>query len=1073
MQWLANVAVSRPVFTWVLSLVLLVLGVASIGRLPVDRFPDIDVPMVTIISTYPGASSAQVETEVSDIIEEAVSSVSGLSEIRSTSYEGLSVVMVQFELEKNGDVAAQEVRDKVNRILAQLPSELDPPRVERMDPDALPLIYVALRGPGTPQELAQFATDEVKDHLEGKNGVGSVQILGGRDREIQIEVDPARLQAQGFAVSDINIALQRENLELPGGNVIEGARTLQVRVPGRVSTADELGAIVVGAREGRVIRIRDLANVSDAAAEAESLVTFDGDEVVLITVTRQSGTNAIAVADGIIATINEIRGNLPAGYTLDVVRDESVFSRTSVSAVEEHLILGAIFAVLIVFIFLRNGRATVIAALAIPVSIIATFAVLNVMGLTLNMITLLALTLAVGIVIDDAIVVLENVIRFIEEKHLEPMEAAIVATKDIGLAVLATTLSLVAVFLPLVFMGGIVGRFLTSFGLTMSVAVLVSLFVAFSLTPMLSARWLKKSGAHHPVRPHPTEPAPEMNMKEERARYRQFARSESGYEGNDGFLERMYGAFLAFCMQRRWVVGIVMVAAIVSVPFIAKHVPSGFLPNDDEERFEVLLEGRTGTSLAATEIVSERVATAIRALPEVEHTVLIVGSAAGDVSGRGSHESLIYVALTPASGRARTEVDVEEHLRRHVLPQFTTSDGLKVTVSRISGFGGSGAQAAPIQFVVRGPDLAKLEGYGMQLATWLRSQPGVSEADTTYRQGSPEMRIEIDRARAGELGVSVASIADTLRTLVGGFDATTIQVDGDQYDVNVRAVESSRRNETDLTRYQVRSSTGALIPLSQVAHIDEGVGATAIEHSSRQRSVLVYATTLPGADTSGLLAGLQRKSAQLRMPPGYSTALSGQAKEFGKAAAGFLLAIVLSFVFMYLIIAAQFESWIHPVTILTSLPLTVPFALLSLLIFGQSLNIFSMLGLLVLFGIVKKNAILQVDHTLTLLREGYSRPDAIMLANRDRLRPILMTTIAFVAGMVPLLASSGAGSGTNHATAGIVLGGQSLALLLTLVGTPVMFTWLDDLVRGRKRLMAWLVARFRRGVGRADVPVRT
>ncbi len=514
MQWLARVAVSRPVFTWVMSLVLLVLGVASIGSLPVDRFPNIDVPYVTVVVPYPGASPAQVETEVTEIIEEAVGSVSGLSELRSTSYEGLAVVAVQFELEKDGDVAAQEVRDRINRVLGQLPEGVESPRIEKMDPDAQPIYYVAVSGPGTPQELTQFADDELKAPLEGLSGVGSVQILGGREREIGVQLDPARLQALGLSIVDVSMALRRENLELPGGDVVNGTTTRQVRVPGRVRSAAELADLPIRQQEGHVIYLRDVANVADGASEAESLVTLNGESVVMLTVTRQSGTNAIAVADRLAERIDEIRATLPAGYRADVVRDESTFSRTSVDAVKEHLLLGAIFAVLVVFSFLRNGRATVIAALAIPVSIIATFAFLNAMGLTLNMITLLALTLAVGIVIDDAIVVIENVIRFLEERKLEPREATIRATKEIGLAVLATTLSLVAVFLPVVFMGGIVGRFLTSFGLTMSVAVLVSLFVAFSLTPMLASRWLKRSGQHHTERPHPTAPATPLSGKE-------------------------------------------------------------------------------------------------------------------------------------------------------------------------------------------------------------------------------------------------------------------------------------------------------------------------------------------------------------------------------------------------------------------------------------------------------------------------------------------------------------------------------------------------------------------------------
>ena len=1060
MQWLARVSVSRPVFTWVMSLVLLVLGVASVGSLPVDRFPNIDVPFVTVVVPYPGASPAQVETEVTEVLEEAVGSVSGLSELRSTSYEGLAVIAVQFELEKDGDVAAQEVRDRVNRVLAQLPDGVDPPRIEKLDPDAQPIYYVALRGPGTPQELTQFADDELKGPLEGLPGVGSVQIMGGREREIGVRLDPARLEALGLAITDVSLALRRENLELPGGDVTNGAMTRQVRVPGRVATAAELSDLPITQVGGQVIYLRDVATVTDDAAEAESLVTLDGESVVMLTVTRQSGTNAIAVADRLAERVEEIRARLPAGYRADVVRDESTFSRTSVHAVQEHLLLGAIFAVLVVFSFLRNGRATVIAALAIPVSIVATFAMLNALGLTLNMITLLALTLAVGIVIDDAIVVIENVIRYLEERKLDPREATLRATKEIGLAVMATTLSLVAVFLPVVFMGGIVGRFLSSFGMTMSVAVLVSLFVAFSLTPMLASRWLKRTGRGHTERPHPTGTAVAMTGAEERARYRQFARGESGFHLDDGILERWYGKLLAFSMERRWVVGIVMILALVSIPFVGARVPTGFLPTDDEGRFEITVEAPQGTSLAETEIIAERLAREVRALPEVEHTVLMVGSAEGDISGRGSHEALIYVGMVDQTERERSELDVEEYIRAEFLPGFTEREQAKAEISRISGFGGSGPQSAPIQYLLRGPDFAALEQYSNALAEELGQQTGVSQADTTFREGRPELRVEIDRPRAAELGVTVAAIADALRILVGGADVTEIAVAGEQFDVNLRAGEAFRRSAENLDRYQIRALDGRLVPLSQVARVVEGVGPAAIEHVGRERSVMVYATTLPGASTAQLIQTLDRTADSLDMPPSYSTALTGQAREFGKAARGFAIAIVLSFIFMYLIIAAQFESWIYPISILASLPLTVPFALVSVLIFGQSLNVYSMLGLLVLFGIVKKNSILQVDHTLTLLREGFSRPDAVMLANRDRLRPILMTTIAFVAGMVPLLLSKGAGSGTNHAIAGIVLGGQTLALLLTLVGTPVIFSWLDDVQKATSRGVARLRARF-------------
>lgn len=1053
MQWLAKVCVERPVFTWVLAASVVVLGLASLSKLPVDRFPNIDIPAITVVAPYPGASPEQVETEVSDKIEEAVNSVAGLDELRSTSYEGLSVVMIAFDLEVDVDVAAQEVRDKVDRILGNLPDDLDPPRVEKLDPDAVPLYYISVQGPGTDRELTDFAENEIKARLEGQIGVGQVQILGGRDREIQVNIDPGRLQAHGLTVAEIRAALQTENLERPGGDITRGGTTVQMRVPGRLRTVEEFGTLPVAQRGSTTIRLGDVAEVIDTGKKIESMAVLDGDPVVLLTITRQSGTNAIAVADGLNAELDAIRSGLPPGYRIDVVRDESDFVRTAVHAVYEHLILGAIFAVIVVFFFLRSGRSTVISALAIPVSIVATFAVLQMMDLTLNTITLLALTLAVGIVIDDAIVVLENAIRFIQEREPNAKKATLMASKEIGLAVLATTLSLCAVFVPVAFMGGIVGRFLGSFGMTMTAAVMVSLLVAFSLTPMLCARWLKRDPKHDHFRPEiPKDEPDHMSKAEEKRRYREWRRNEA-LEMKDGFLERVYGKVLAWCMGHRWAVGLAIVASFWSMTVVGPMLPTSFLPTDDEGRFEILVEAPQGTSLAGTELLGGRFAREIRAMPEVSQTVLIVGSEEGDISGRGDHEGTIFVSLVDATKRKKTQDDVMQYVRDQVIPKYTDLD---LTVSRISAFGNSGAQAAPIQYVIRGPDLKRLREYADALVATLEEMPLVAGPDHTLRDGSPELRLEVDRARAAELGVSVATVADTLGVLVGGQDVSDVLLGTDQYDVRIQAGEAWRNRE-EIERFQVRSDSGALIPLSQVTTIKEGLAPTGIQRLGRQRSVTVYANTLPGASTAEILQTLAKASADLKMGPGYTTQLAGQAKEFGKTAQAFMEAIILSFVFMYLVLAAQFESWLHPLTIMSTLPLTVPFALISLLIFGQSLNLFSMLGLLILFGIVKKNAILQIDHMIHLRHEGWSRPDAIMLANRDRLRPILMTTLAFVAGMVPLMVSNGAGSGTNHAIAGIVLGGQSLALALTLVATPVLYTWLDDLQRGT----GWLLRKLK------------
>ncbi|MEZ4471327.1 MAG: efflux RND transporter permease subunit [bacterium] len=1066
MRKLVEITAGRPVFTWVLSFALLVLGLAAIRKLPVDRFPNIDIPMVTVVGVYPGASPGQVETEVTEILEEAVNSVAGLSELRSTSYEGLSVVLVRFDLDKDVDVAAQEIRDRLDRVRIRLPESMDPPRVEKLDPQAAPLLFIALRGPGLAQERTRFALDEVKTRLEGLAGVGAVTLLGGRDREVHVELDPARLQAQGVSVGEVRAALARENLELPGGDLEQGSRTTQVRVPGRVADALAFAEVPVTRRGDHVVRLGELAHIVDDAEEPRSAASLDGEPVVLLTVTRQSGTNAIAVADTIGAALQEIRADLPGGYSLEVVRDESVFVRTAVAAVKEHLFLGALCAIFVVLIFLRNGRSTIIAALAIPVSIVGTFAALSAMGLTLNMITLLALTLAVGIVIDDAIVVLENIVRFIEEKGLPPMQAVLEGTREIGLAVMATTLSLVAVFLPVGFMGGIMGRFLGSFGLTMAVAVLISLFVAFTLTPMLSARWLKRGKGHAaPVHP-PATLAPLQRRKEEKQRFRAWRTGEAGATLKNAWYEAMYLKVLAFSMGHRWVVGLAIIASLGSIGVVGKRLATGFLPDDDEGRFEITLEAPQGTALARTELLAERLGRELRALPGVEHTVVQVGAPEGDASGRGVQQALIYVSLTPDDKGRPSQVEVMETVRQHILPPYKTAYDVDTSLSRVAAIGGSGAQAAPIQYMLRGPDLARLAEWSEALAAELRAQPRVSLGDTTLQEGRPELRVVLDRARAAELGVSVAEIADTLRVLVGGLKVTDLAVGNDRFDVRLRARPDQRTGGADLDRYRIRGANGTLVPLSQVARLVPGVGPAAIEHLGRERSVMILrhhaARGLDGRHPAGprredegpehalhVLRPAHRPGAGVRqggrgLPhrhhPLPRLHVPGHRRPVRELAAprdhpgvpaphGALRPHV----------AADLQP--------------VPQRLLSAL------------GILVLFGIVKKNSILQVDHMLHLQREGFSRADAVMLANRDRLRPILMTTFASRGRDDPLMLGGGPGSAFNRAIGGIVLGGQTLALGLTLLATPVIYTWLDDLTRLWRRLKARVLP------GRAPEPV--
>ncbi|MCA9581025.1 MAG: efflux RND transporter permease subunit [Myxococcales bacterium] len=1093
MQQLAAICVRRPVFTWVLGLTLTVVGAASIPGLGLDRFPKIDFPVIVVTTVLPGASPEQIETEVTEPIEEQLNSIAGLDELVSNSYEGFSVVSARFELDKDIGEASEEVRDRVGRVVSELPEGVEQPRVERIDPDAAPIMLVAVHTTRSPREATVFADRVLRRRIESLNGVGGITINGGREREIQVRVDPSKLSALGLTARDIQRALASENVEIPGGNVEQGTQTFQLRVAGRIQEPGDFALIAVAEREGRVIRIADVATVEDTGEEPESSATINGKSVDMLAIRKQSGANTIAVVDALKERIAAIQASMPPSYQLEIVRDESEFVRNSVHAVQEHLVVGGLLAALVVLLFLRNGRSTVIAALAIPISIISTFALISALGLTLNMITLLALTLSVGIVIDDAIVVLENIVRFIEEKGYAAREAAVVATREIGLAVLATSLSLIAVFLPIAFMSGIVGRFMSSFGFTMSFAIIVSLFVSFTLTPMLCSRWLKGSRAPQEPAPEPHEPEIESELDDdllvredrptERAAFLDWQKGArtlrdvpqyiASHESGGAVYRKVEAAYLwllAAAMRRRWAVGLLLLGTLFLLGPMMKAVPKNFLPDEDESRFEITVRAPEGTGLAQTQLLSERMARAVRAVPEIDKTVLTTGAPAGDVSGRGPNQSSLYVRLVPPSKRTRSQSELIAYVRSDVLPSVTPK-GVDVLVTPIAAFGGSGQQAAPVQYVLSGPDIEKLDQYSKKMLEAVREVDGVGEASTSLVTGRPAYEVRVDRRRAADLGVSVSDIATALRLLVGGVEVTDFSESGEQYPVRVRADADARSRPETISQITVPGKGGRPVRLSDVATIEESTGPAAIQHLGRQRQATVFVSTLPGASEQTIITALERIRSDLGMESGYGGQLYGRSRELGRALRSFLVAVFLSFAFMYLVLAAQFESWLLPVTILAGLPLTLPFAVFSVLFLGQSLNIYSMLGILVLFGIVKKNSILQVDHIRALRRRGMNRTDAVMLANRDRLRPILMTTLAFVAGMIPLLLSSGAGSGTNRAMASVIAGGQTLSLLLTLIATPVIYSWLDDASHSRVarllgRTLRWPLVRLDQLVSR-------
>ena len=1009
---LYEICVKRPVFTTMLIMSLVVLGIASYRELGIDLFPKVDLPTVTITTRLEGASPEEIENQITKRVEEVVNTINGIDELRSTTIEGQSQVYATFTLEKDINVAANEVREKVSGIVSQLPSGTDSPIIEKFDPDASPVMAIVVSGKRSAREVTEIADKRIKRQLETVKDVGSISLVGDRKREIQIFINPDRLSAYSLSIQQVKDAMRRQNIEIPGGRITWEESEAGIRTMGRMERVEDFKDLIVADYKGSPVRLMDIAQVIDGEEEPRTLSRLDGNKAVSLLIRKQSGTNTVEVTDRLKEKLGFIKEALPRDINIGIVKDQSRFIKSSVSQVEEHLVLGGIFASLIILLFIRNLKTALIAALAIPTSIIATFVGMRYMGFTINNLTLLALSVCTGIVVDDAIIVLENIFRHIEEEKKTPFEAAIHGTKEIALAVMATTLSLVVIFLPVAFMGGTVGRFWKSFGITATIAIGVSLLVSFTLTPMLSSRLLKQSSG----------------------------KANKGGSKVYSLMERGYISLLKWCLGHRAVVIISAIALFLSTILIMQFLKGEFIVDDDMSEFEVVVETSPGSSLEKSDEIIKGLEAELRNIPEVERIFTTIGV-------RGQYQSnvtdaSIYVGLKHLSKRERSQQKIMQEARK----RLRAYSGLRISIQNINLVSGGGFRQTPFNLVIRGPELERLDEYSKTLIKRLSAIPGFVDTDTGQALRHPEIQVHIDRKKASDLGIKVDTIASGLRTMVGGEKVGLFREGDEQYNIRLRLLAEYRKDMRQIEGLTVQGANGSLTQLRNVTTLVSGTSPAQIDRYAQERQISVISnlSDKPLGEAIDQANGILK---EMNMPVGYNTTYIGRGKLMQEAFSNFMIAFVLSLIFIYMVLAAQFESFIHPLTIMVSIFLSIPFGLLSLLMFGSTLNIYSVMGLFVLIGVVKKNAILQIDYTNTLRKRDIPIYEAQIEANRVRLRPILMTTLAIIAGMIPVAIGKGDGSASRASMAIAVVGGQALCLLVTLLVIPAFYSVFDDLSR--------------------------
>jgi hydrophobic/amphiphilic exporter-1 (mainly G- bacteria), HAE1 family len=1028
-----RLAIRQPVFTTMVMAALVVLGLFSYSRLNIDEYPDVSIPIVSIRTVYPGASPDAVEREVTRIVEEAINTIAGIDRVTSMSLEGRSVVVAEFELDVDNNVAAQDVSSKLDQIRRTLPLDIEPPIIEKFDPSAKPILSLALTSSSmTLRDVTALADNVVKPALEGLGGVASAELVGGVEREVQVRLDPARMEGLGIGTTDVIGALQRQNLDVPAGYLERSERETLVRVQGRFRTPEEFGDVIVAMRSGVPLRLREVADIVDGEREARGLALLDGEVALGLDIRKVSGTNTVGVAEGVKEAMREIAAGLPDGVELRLVQDNSTFIEDSVRDVKVALLIGAILTVMIVFLFLGDWRATTITALSLPISVISAFLIMDALGFTLNTMTLMALSLSVGFLIDDAIVVIENIARH-RRSGTPPAQAAAEATGEIGLAVTATTFTILAVFIPVAFMDGIVGKFFHQFALTVAWAVLVSLFVSFTLTPMLAARWTG---------------SPDVA---EARRATSLTRVSAFIDARMDRMAARYHGLLGWALDhRRTTVGIALTSlagALALLPVIGGE----FMTSSDRGYFYVFFDAPADASITYTQRKAVEVDQRVRALPGVAHTYTAIGGGSVGSVGRGE----MLVKLVARSDRSLNQ----EQLMQRARASLAAIHGIDVSVLEA---GKMGQVEKPIQIDIRGPDLAELERLSATALDRLGGVSGVIELESTLADARTEYRVRVQRETAASIGLSVAQVAAAVRSALAGETATTWEApDGSINNVVVRLPDHGRTGLGDLGRIPVVSrlqdpgATGAfIVPLAQVADVAVGTGPARIDRKGGQRVVTVLANTAPGTSVQQVGTAARTSLASLDLPAGYTMSLGGETEDFEETRASVGAALLLSVLLIYMILASQFGSFSHPLVIMISLPLSLVGALLALLLTGDTVNIMSMIGFILLMGLVTKNAILLVDFAKARMEAGAPRREALLEAGRIRLRPILMTAMTLIFGVLPVALALGQGAEFRAPMARVVIGGMITATLLTLVVIPVVYSYVDD-------SMDWLRAMIR------------